>query len=196
MTRIFRGNGESIPVSVLEVGPCYITQIKKTEKDGYNAIQVGFRPKKDKRINKPLLGHFKIAGKGGFAYLREIKVEDVDSFELGQEVTSEIFTAGDLVTVRGLSKGRGFSGVVKRWGFSGGKKTHGCRSHKVPGSIGASASPSRVVKGKKLPGRAGNQRITVKNLAIFDVVNEKNLILVKGAVPGSKGGLLEVKMTR
>jgi large subunit ribosomal protein L3 len=194
MTRVFRDNGESIPVSVLEVGPCCITQIKKTEKDGYNAIQVGFWPKKDKRLNKPLLGHFKAAGEGGFAYLREIKVDDVGPFELGQEIASEIFTVGDLVTVRGISKGRGFSGVVKRWGFSGGDKTHGCRSHKVPGSVGASATPSRIVKGKKLPGRMGNQRVTVKNLMVFDVVKEKNLILVKGAVPGSRGGLIEVKV--
>ena len=194
MIRIFRDNGESIPVSVLEVGPCYITQIKKIEKDGYNAIQVGFRPTKDKRLNKPLLGHFKAAGKGGFTYLREIKVEDVDPFELGQEITSEMFAVGDLVTVRGISKGRGFSGVVKRWGFSGGDKTHGCRSHKVPGSIGSSAFPSRVIKGKKLPGRMGNRGVTVKNLAVLDVVKEKNMILVKGAVPGSSGGLLEVKV--
>ncbi|HUU40455.1 MAG TPA: 50S ribosomal protein L3 [Desulfatiglandales bacterium] len=194
MTRIFRDSGECIPVSVLEVGPCYITQIKSKGKDGYNAIQVGFQPKKDKRLNRPLLGHFKEAGKGGFIYLREIKVDDIDSLELGQEVTSEIFTAGDFVTVRGISKGRGFSGVVKRWGFSGGDKTHGCRSHRVPGSIGSSAYPSRVTKGKKLPGRMGNQRVTVKNLKVFDVIKEKNLILVKGAVPGSSGGLLEVKV--
>jgi large subunit ribosomal protein L3 len=194
MTRIFHDNGKSIPVSVLEVGPCCIIQIKKVEKDGYNAIQVGFCPKQDKRLNKPLLGHFKAAGEGGFTYLREIKVDDVDSFELGQKITSEMFTAGDLVTVRGVSKGRGFSGVIKRWGFSGGRETHGCRSHRVPGSVGASATPSRVVKGKKLPGRMGNQRITVKNLTVFDVVQDKNLILVKGAVPGSKGGLLEVRV--
>lgn len=194
MTRVFRENGESIPVSVLEVGPCYIIQIKKEEKEGYNAIQIGFQPKKDKAINKPLSGHFTAAGKGGFTYLREIKVDDVDSFELGQEVTSEIFNVGDLVTVRGLSKGRGFTGVVKRWGFSGGDTSHGSRSHKVPGSIGASATPSRVMRGKKLPGRMGNQRVAVKNLKVVDVVKEKNVVLVKGAVPGSRGSLLEVKI--
>lgn len=193
MTRVFSDKGESLPVSVLEVGPCYVVQIKRTDREGYNSIQMGFQPKKDKRLNKPVLGHFKAAGKGGFALLREIKVDDVDSFELGQEITSEIFNVGDLVNVRGMSKGRGFTGVVKRWGFSGGDTSHGCRSHKVPGSIGASATPSRVMKGKKLPGRMGNQKVTVKNLRVVDVVKEKNLIMVKGAVPGSRGSFLEVK---
>ena len=195
MTRVFHENGESIPVSVLEIGPCYIIQIKKIDKEGYNAIQVGFQPKKDKRLNKPISGHLKAAGKGGFAFLQEIKVDDVDLFELGQKINSEIFNAGDLVTVRGISKGRGFTGVVKRWGFSGGDRSHGCRSHNVPGSLGASATPSRVMKGKKLPGRMGNKKVTVKNLKVFDVVKEKNLILVKGSVPGSKGSLLEVKIS-
>jgi large subunit ribosomal protein L3 len=193
MTRVFHESGESVPVSVLEVGPCYIIQIKRIEKEGYNAIQIGFQPKKDKRLNKPLLGCFKAAGKGGFAFLREIRVDDVDSFELGQEINNEMFNVGDLVTIRGISKGRGFTGVVKRWGFSGGDTSHGCRSHKVPGSIGASATPSRVMKGKKLPGRMGNKKVTVKNLKIVDVLKEKNLILVKGPVPGSRGSLLEVK---
>ncbi len=195
MTRVFRENGESIPVSVLEVGPCYVTQIKRIEKEGYNAIQIGFQPKKDKRLNKPLLGHFKAAGKGGSAFLQEIRIDDVDSFKLGQEINSEIFNVGDLVAVRGISKGKGFTGVVKRWGFSGGDTSHGSRSHRVPGSIGASATPSRVMKGKKLPGRMGNKKITVKNLKVVDVVKEKNLILVKGSVPGSRGSLLEVKIS-
>jgi large subunit ribosomal protein L3 len=193
MTRVFGDNGESVPVSILEVGPCYIIQIKKMEKEGYNAVQIGFQSKDEKRINKPLSGHLKAAGKGGFAYLQEIRVDDTDAFELGQEINSEIFATGDLVTVRATSKGRGFSGVVKRWGFSGGGKTHGCRSHKVPGSLGASATPSRVMKGKKLPGRMGNQKVTVKNVKVIDVVKDKNIILVKGSVPGSRGSLLEVK---
>ena len=195
MTRVFRENGESIPVSVLEVGPCYVIQIKRVEKEGYNTIQIGFQPKKDKRLNKPLLGHFKAAGKGGSAFLQEIRVDDVDSFKLGQEINSEIFNVGDLVAVRGISKGKGFTGVVKRWGFSGGDTSHGSRSHRVPGSLGASATPSRVMKGKKLPGRMGNKKITVKNLKVVDVVKEKNLILVKGSVPGSRGSLLEVKIS-
>jgi len=194
-TRVFRENGQSIPVSALEVGPCYIIQVKRTEKDGYNAIQIGFQPRKKERLNKPLSGHYRAAGKGGFTFLRELRVGDLEPYELGQEITSEIFDVGDRVMVRGVSKGRGFTGVVKRWGFSGGDTSHGCRSHRVPGSLGASATPSRVMKGKKLPGRMGNQRVTVKNLKVVDVIREKNLILVKGAVPGSKGGLVEVMRT-
>jgi large subunit ribosomal protein L3 len=192
-TRVFRENGQSIPVSALEVGPCYIIQVKRAKKEGYNAIQLGFQPKKDKGLNRPLAGHFKAAGKGGFRVLREFRVDDPETYELGQEITSEIFDVGDRVTVSGTSKGRGFSGVVKRWGFSGGDTSHGTRSHRVPGSIGASATPSRVMKGRKLPGRMGYQRVTVKNLMVIDVIREKNLILVKGAVPGSKGGLLEIR---
>jgi len=194
-TRVFRENGQSMPVSALEVGPCYIIQVKRAEKEGYNAIQLGFEPKKEKGLNKPLTGHVKAAGKGGFRVLREFRVDDPDTYELGQEITGEIFDVGDRVTVSGTSKGRGFSGVVKRWGFSGGDTSHGTRSHRVPGSVGASATPSRVMKGRKLPGRMGYQRVTVKNLTVVDVIREKNLILVKGAVPGSKGGLLEIRAT-
>jgi large subunit ribosomal protein L3 len=192
-TRVFRENGQSIPVSALEVGPCYIIQIKRAEKEGYNAIQLGFQPKKEKGLNRPIAGHFKAAGKGGFRVLREFRVDNPETYELGQEITSEIFDIGDRVTVSGISKGRGFSGVVKRWGFSGGDTSHGTRSHRVPGSIGASAMPSRVMKGKKMPGRMGYQRVTVKNLRVVDVIREQNLILVKGAVPGSKGGLVELR---
>jgi len=193
MTRVFRENGESIPVSALEVGPCYIIQIKRTEKEGYNAIQLAFQPKKEKGLNRPAAGHFKAAGRGGFRVLREFRVDNPETYELGQEITSEIFDIGDRVTVSGISKGRGFSGVVRRWGFSGGDTAHGCRSHKVPGSIGASATPSRVMKGRKLPGRMGYQRVTLKNLRVVDVIREENLILVKGAVPGSNGGLVELR---
>jgi large subunit ribosomal protein L3 len=194
MTRLFRESGESVPITALEIGPCYIIQIKREEKEGYNAIQVGYQAKREQKVSKPLLGHFQAAGKGGFRYLREIRVDEVDSFKLGQEITSEIFTVGESITVRGLSKGKGFAGVVKRWGFSGGDTTHGCRSHRVPGSMGASANPSRVMRGKKLPGRMGNQRIAVKNLKVVDVVKEQGLILVKGSVPGSRGGLVEVRI--
>jgi large subunit ribosomal protein L3 len=193
MTRVFRENGESVPVSALEVGPCYIIQIKRAEKEGYNAIQLGFQPKKEKGLNRPAAGHFKAAGRGGFRVLREFRVDNPETYELGQEITSEIFDIGDRVTVSGISKGRGFSGVVRRWGFSGGDTAHGCRSHKVPGSMGASAMPSRVMKGKKLPGRMGYQRVTLKNLRVVDVIREENLILVKGAVPGSNGGVIELR---
>jgi len=192
MTRVFVDEGKSIPVTVLQIGPCVITQKKIREKDGYDAIQIGFEPRKEIRVNKPLKGHFEAAGKGCFAHVREIRVENTDEFELGHELKSDIFAAGDTIHVSGLSKGRGFSGVMKRWGFSGGKKTHGSRSHRIPGSIGCSASPGRVQKGKKLPGRMGNQRVTIKNLKVVDVRPEMDVVLVKGAVPGSRNSLVEV----
>ena len=193
MTRYFIDEGRSVPVTVLEVGPCVVVQKKAFNKEGYNAIQVGYGPKKENRINRPTLGHFKNAGTGFFAHLREIRVEDAESFELGQELKSDIFAAGDVVHLSGTGKGKGFSGVMKRWGFSGGRKTHGSRSHRVPGSIGCSATPGRITKGKKMPGRMGNHRVTVKNIKVVDVRPEQNLILVKGAVPGSRNGLIEIR---
>jgi large subunit ribosomal protein L3 len=192
MTRYFLDEGESVPVSVLKLGPCVVIHKKTNKKEGYNAIQVGFGTQKESRVNKPLLGHFKSAGKGFFAHLREIEVEDSDNFELGQEIKSDIFNVGDVVHVSGISKGRGFTGVTKRWGFSGGRKTHGSRSHRVPGSIGCSATPGRVNKGKKFPGRMGYQRVTIKNLKVVDVRPEMDVVLVKGAVPGGPNSPVEV----
>jgi large subunit ribosomal protein L3 len=192
MTRYFLDEGKSVAVSVLKLGPCVVIQKKTNKKEGYNAIQVGFGTQKESRVNKPLLGHFKPAGEGRFVHLREIEVEDSDSFELGQEIKSDIFSVGDVVHVSGISKGRGFAGVMKRWGFSGGRKTHGSRSHRVPGSIGCSATPGRVTKGKKLPGRMGYQRVTIKNLKIVDVRPEMDVVLVKGAVPGGPNSPVEV----
>jgi large subunit ribosomal protein L3 len=192
MTRYFLDEGNSVPVTVLKVGPCVVIQKKTLDKEGYNAIQVGYGPKKESRVSKPLKGHFKGAGSGCFQHLREISVDDSEGFELGQEIKSDVFNIGDLVNVSGISKGRGFAGVMKRWGFSGGKKTHGSRSHRIPGSIGCSATPGRVVKGKKLPGRMGFQRVTVKNLKIVDIRPEMDVVLVKGAVPGSRNSLVEI----
>ncbi|MCP4665989.1 MAG: 50S ribosomal protein L3 [Deltaproteobacteria bacterium] len=192
MTRYFLEQGKSVPATVIQVGPCVVVQKKTREKEGYNAIQVGYLPKKELRTNKPLRGHFKNAGVGCFHYLREITVEDPKDFEFGQEIKSDIFQVGDVVHVSGLSKGRGFSGVMKRWGFSGGRKTHGSRSHRIPGSIGCSATPGRVQKGKKLPGRMGNQRVTVKNLRVIDVRPDMDVVTVRGAVPGSRNGLVEI----
>jgi len=192
MTRFFLDGGTSVPVTVLEVGPCVVVQKKTLEKEGYNAIQVGYGPQKESRVNKPLQGHFKAAGVGSFSHLKEITVENPDDFELGQEIKSDIFSIGEIINVIGTSKGRGFSGVIKRWGFSGGKKTHGSRSHRIPGSIGCSATPGRVVKGKKMPGRMGFQRVTVKNLKVVDVRPDMGVILVKGSVPGSRNSLVEV----
>jgi len=192
MTRFFLAEGRSVPVTLVKAGPCVVVQKKTTEKDGYEAIQVGFEPQKEKRVNKPLQGHQKKAGKDLYRHLREIRVEDAGQFELGQEIGPDIFSIGDTIQVSAKSKGRGFAGVVKRWGFAGGKDTHGCRSHRVPGSIGASATPGRVFKGRKLPGRMGNQRTTVKNLKVVDVRPEIGIIAVKGAVPGSRETIVEI----
>jgi large subunit ribosomal protein L3 len=192
MSRVFLEEGKSVPVTVLQVGPCTIIQKKTVEKDGYEALQVGYAPKKESRITKPLKGHFSAAGGRYFAHLREIRVDDTSGFELGDEIKLDIFSAGDTVHISGLSKGRGFAGVMKRWGFGGGKQTHGSKTHRIPGSIGSSANPGRVQKGKRLPGRMGNQRVTVKNLKVVDVRPEMGVVLVKGAVPGSPNSLIEI----
>jgi len=192
MTSYFLEEGRSVPVTVLKVGPCVVIQKKTREKEGYDALQMGYGPKKESRVNKPLTGHFKGAGDRSFAELREIRVDDPEAFQLGDEIKSDIFTIGEIVHVRGLSKGRGFSGVMKRWGFAGGKKTHGSRSHRIPGSIGCSATPGRVQKGRKMPGRMGYQHVTIKNLKVVDVRPDVDLVLVKGAVPGGPNSFLEI----
>jgi len=195
MSRYFLDEGKSIPVTIVKVGPCVVVQKKTFEKDGYEAIQVGFEPQKESRVNKPLRGHLKKAGEACFKHLREIRVESADAFELGQQIGSDIFTAGEAVAVTGRSKGRGFAGVIKRWGFGGGRATHGSRSHRVPGSIGASSDPSRVFKGKKLPGRMGNRKTTVRNLLVVDVRPDMDVIALRGAVPGSKNAILQITRT-
>ncbi len=193
MTRYFQEEGGSVPVTLVKAEPCVVVQKKTTQKDGYEAIQVGFATQeKAYRVNRPLKGHVKKAGDRVFKHLRELRVENADEFELGQELSVDIFNIGEKVSVRGRSRGRGFAGVVKRWGFSGGRDTHGCRSHRVPGSIGSNTDPARVVKGKKLPGRMGFQQTTVKNLVILDVRPEMNVIAVKGAIPGSRNGVVEI----
>jgi large subunit ribosomal protein L3 len=192
MTRFFLDEGKSTPVTIVKAGPCVVVQKKTRDTDGYEAIQVGFETQKEERVNKPLRGHFERSGKGCFRHLREIRVDDAGAFELGQEIGSDVFSIGDRIRVSSKSKGRGFAGVVKRHGFAGGKKTHGCRSHRVPGSIGASATPSRVFKGKKLPGRMGNQRTTVKNLMVVDVRPDLGVIAIRGAVPGSRDAVVEI----
>ena len=192
MTRYFVEDGVSVPVTIIKAGPCVVIQKKSLAKDGYEAIQVGFETQEEKRINQPLKGHFKAAGDLFFRYLTEIRVDDAAAFEVGQEIKSDIFEIGDVVQVSGRSKGRGFTGVMKRWGFSGGRKTHGSRSHRVPGSIGMSATPGRVFKGKKMPCRMGNQKVTIKNLEILDLRPEQDVIALKGSVPGSRNSLVEI----
>ncbi len=193
MTRIYSELGQAIPVTVIEAGPCVVLQKKTEAKEGYNAIQVGFGPKKETRLNKPQAGHSKAAAKGGFYHIKEFRVADPEVYELGQEILlGELLKIGDEVHISGKSKGRGFQGVVKRHGFKGGRKTHGSMFHRRPGSIGCSAWPSRVVKGKKLPGRMGNEQLTKKNLTVVDIRADENILLVKGSVPGAREGLLQI----
>jgi large subunit ribosomal protein L3 len=192
MTGVFTPDGRYVPVTVVEAGPCVITQIKTRPTDGYDALQLGFIEQPPERTNKPLKGHMEKSGNRCFKHLKEFFVDNPDEFSLGQEITVELFQVGERVDVIGHSKGRGFSGVMKRHGFSGGRKTHGSKSHRIPGSIGCSAWPSRVIKGKKLPGRFGNDRKTTRNLEIVDIRADDNLILIKGAIPGPKSGLLAI----
>jgi len=195
MTGIFAENGKYIPVTVVQVGPCVITQVKTESTDGYNALQLGFQEKKESKVIKPERGHFSKAGKGCFAFSREFGVADPGEFKLGQVLSAvDIFKIGDKIDVSGTTKGRGFSGVIRRHGFSGGRMTHGSHSQRIPGSIGCSAWPSRVMKGKKMPGQYGNTRKTAKNLQVVDIRPDENLILIKGAVPGPKSGLVEIKV--
>jgi large subunit ribosomal protein L3 len=193
MTGLFTPDGKSIPVTAVQVGPCVVTQIKTVETDGYNALQLGFGEKKKSRINKALKGHLKKSGDAGFAFLREFDVNDPGQFEVGQTISLDFFNIGEHIDVTATTKGKGFSGVIKRHGFHGGKKTHGSHSHRIPGSIGCSAWPSKVIKGKKMPGQYGNQRKTIRNLEIVDIRPQENIVLIKGAVPGSKNGIVEIK---
>lgn len=193
MTRVYNEHGKSIPVTVIEAGPCTVLQKKTADHEGYNAIQVGFIEKKAARVNKPDVGHLKKSGTNGFYHISEFRVADPESFELGQQLTvKEVLQIGDKVDVSGKSKGRGFQGVMKRHGFAGGRATHGSMFHRAPGSIGCSAWPSRVVKGKKLPGQMGNVLITQKNLKVIDIREDDNILLVQGAVPGAKNGLVKI----
>ncbi|MFO8101642.1 MAG: 50S ribosomal protein L3 [Dehalococcoidia bacterium] len=192
MTRIFAEDGSVVPITAIEAGPCTITQIKTEEKAGYNAIQVGFG--ESKRLNKPEKGHLK--NTGAFKYLREFKIEDVSEIETGQKITVDIFEPGERVNVVGTSKGRGFTGVVKRHHFAGGPKTHGQKDrHRAPGSVGGGTYPGKTWKGQRMAGHKGNARVTVKNLKVIQANPEKNLLLLKGAVPGHRNGLILIKKT-
>ena len=184
MTRIFDDNGQAVPVTVIEVGPCPVLQVKSKDSDGYDAIQIGFGPRKEKRTSKPMLGHFRKAGQQATRILREIRLDDASSHTVGTRITAEVFKVGERVKVTGFSKGKGFQGVVKRWGFSGGGDSHGSKSHRKPGSIGQCATPAKVWKNRKMPGHAGHRRVSVSNLEVVQIDVDKNLIAVRGAVPG------------
>ncbi len=193
MTNVFSADGRLIPVTVVQAGPCVVTQVKTKESDGYNALQLGFDEKKVEKLNKPIAGHLKKSTDKGFRVLREFRTEDLGDIEAGATISLDIFAVGDKVNVSGISKGRGFQGTIKRHGFSRGPETHGSRNHRKPGSIGNSAWPGKVFKGKKLPGHMGTNRETVKNLTIVDIKHEDNLLLIKGPLPGFKTGILEVR---
>jgi large subunit ribosomal protein L3 len=192
MTQIFSEDGEAVAVTVIEAEPSVVIQKKTSDKDGYEAIQLGFGRVKQKNVTKALQGHYKKADKGLFRLLREFRTAS-DVYEIGQELKVDLFKAGDYVDITGTSKGKGFAGVMKRHGFRGGRATHGSMFHRAPGSIGASADPSRVFKGKKLPGHMGSERVTIQNMMVWAVRPEQNLLLVKGAIPGGKNGIVLIK---
>ena len=193
MFQAFDRDGTVVPVTVIEAGPCTVLQVKTQDRDGYQAVQLGFGARK--RVNEPLKGHFK--GLGAFRYLREFSVDDISQWQVGQKVGTEIFEPGDLVHVSGVSKGHGFTGVVKRHGFHGGPKTHGQSDrHRAPGSIGASASPGRVLKGMRMAGHMGDRQVTVRNLEVVESDAARGVLMVKGSVPGGKNALLRIRVAR
>jgi large subunit ribosomal protein L3 len=192
MTQIFDEAGNAIPVTVVQAGPCVVTQIKTPDTDGYTAIQVGFDEVAEKALNKPELGHLAKSGSAPVRHLKEYRVEAADSYELGQAITADSFEAGQLVDVTGKSIGRGFAGYQKRHNFRRGPMAHGSKNHRLPGSTGAGTTPGRVYPGKRMAGQLGNTRVTIRKLEVVRVDNERNLLLIKGAVPGKPGALLSV----
>ena len=195
MTQIFDETGKVIPVTVIEAGPNAVIQKKTVENDGYEAVQVGFVDLKDKKTNKPTKGHFAKAGVTPKKFIKEFRLDDVSALNVGDEIKADILEAGEKVDVAGISKGKGYAGTIKRWGQHRGPMTHGSGYHRGPGSMGMCSDPGRVFKGKRLPGHMGVERVTIQNLAVVRVDAEKNIILIKGGVPGPKGGLLIVKNT-
>jgi large subunit ribosomal protein L3 len=194
MTRIFIEDGSSVPVTVIEAGPCKVIQKKTKDTDGYEAFQLGFQ--QTKKVNRPMAGHLKAAGSGRFKYLKEFQADDMEEYMVGAEVTLDIFQIGEKINISGTTKGRGFAGVMKRHGFAGGRATHGCTTHRSPGSIGSAATPSRVFPGQRMPGRMGGKQRTVSNLEVVDVRPDLGVILVKGAVPGPKNGIVLMRKNK
>ena len=195
MTQMFLSDGTMIPVTVIEAGPCPVVQKKTVGTDGYDSIQVGFCEIREKLSNKPMIGHYAKAGLKAMRYCKELKLDDAASYEVGQVIKADIFEVGDKVDVTGKSKGKGFQGTIKRWNQGRGRKTHGCHSYRVPGSMGACTYPGEVFKTKHLPGHMGSEMTTVQNLEIVRVDAERNLLLVKGGIPGAKGSMVTVKST-
>lgn len=196
MTQVFDEANRLHPVTVVQVGPCPITQLKTIESDGYNAVQIGFGEQKESRLNRPQLNHLKKAKADPVSYLQEFRVEDTGAFEVGKVLTVESFKEGDMIDVIGTTKGRGFQGVVRRYRFGGGPATHGSMSHRRGGSYGMCQWPGHIIKGKKMPGHMGDVRRTVQNLEVIKVVPEKNLLMIKGSIPGSNGSLVTVRTAK
>jgi len=192
MTQVFSPDGKIIPVTAIEAGPCVVAQIKGEETDGYNAVQIGYGAIKNKNVNKAMKGHFAKTGAAPVRFLRELRVDNISDFQVGQSIDISMFQPGEKVDVVGISKGKGFAGTIKRWNFQRGPMSHGSKNHRRPASAGAKG-PARTFKGKKSPGQMGGERVTVQNLEIVKVDVEKNLLLIKGAVPGPKKGLIMVK---
>jgi large subunit ribosomal protein L3 len=195
MTQIFDEKGLVVPVTVIEAGPCVVAQVKTVETDGYNAIQLGFGAVKENKVNKPEKGHFAKAKLTPTKHLREFRVDDVSSVKVGDEIKADAFVAGDSVDIQGITKGKGFQGVIKRHGQSRGPMGHGSMYHRRPGSMGPTSTPGRVFKGKKLPGHMGVETVTIQNLQVVAVDLDKNALLVKGSVPGNKGSILKIKLS-
>ncbi len=193
MTQIFDEKGNVIPVTVIEAGPCVVAQVKTVETDGYSAVQLGFGDVKEKKMNKPEKGHFAKANVANKKHLREFKLDDAQNLKVGDEIKADVFVAGDKIDVQGITKGKGFQGVIKRHGQSRGPMGHGSMYHRRPGSMGSTSTPGRVFKGKKLPGHMGVATVTIQNLDVVRVDMDKNVILVKGSVPGNKGAILKIK---
>lgn len=197
MTSVFTDDGSNVSCTLVEAGPCYVTALKTEEKDGYSAVQLGFQERKEKGLSKPVLSKFKKNKIPALRYLKEIRnFDNIDKLKVGEILKVDIFSEGDMVKVTGITKGKGFQGVVKRHGFGGGSKTHGQSDRlRAPGSIGASSYPSRVFKGKKMAGRQGNEKVSLRNLKIVKIIPESNLILIKGAIPGANSGLVQIFKT-
>ena len=193
MAQLFAEDGRVVPVTFIEAGPCIVTQIKTTERDGYSALQIGYGKAKPKHVNKPDKGHLDKVGKGYFQVLHEVRVDQTSDFQAGQELLVDGFAIGEVIDVTGISKGKGFSGTIRRWNFQRGPAGHGSKNVRDPGSTGNATYPGRVIKGKKMAGQKGNKRVTLMGLTIVDIRPEENLMIVKGSVPGSRNGIVYIR---
>jgi large subunit ribosomal protein L3 len=194
MTQVWSEDDRLLPVTVIEAGPCVVTQVKTEKSDGYSAIQIGFGEIAERKVNKPMMGHFNKAGVEPKRHITEVRVDDAGTFKVGSAITVDSFAEATSVHVTGVSKGKGFAGVMKRHNFKGGPGGHGSHLHRAPGSVGQCATPARIFRGKKMPGHMGSEVVTVRNLDVVKIDSEQNLLIVKGAVPGAKGALLTIRM--